>query len=194
MEKVIPNEDAPIINKINEDDIPRCIDCNLICSLQLNYNDGKPLINFECENNHKGNILLKDYMLKYNKFALSKEKCGICGKNQKEVKGDFIYCTKCKQFLCHSCQLNHKIEDKHNIITYRRYDALCKIHSNTYLQQFLPPFFWPPATWSSFRRAPWSIRRVPDSSLLPMTLPHTRPASCWTSVPSTAAASPSWRT
>ena len=60
MEKVIPNEAAPIINKLNEDDIPRCIDCNLICSLQLNYNDGKPLINFECENNHKGNILLKD--------------------------------------------------------------------------------------------------------------------------------------
>ena len=114
MEKLTPNETAPILNKLNPDDIPRCIDCNLICSLQLNYNDGKPLINFECENNHKGNILLKDYMLKYNKFALSKEKCGICGKNQKEVKGDFIYCTKCKQFLCHSCQLNHKIEDKHN--------------------------------------------------------------------------------
>ena len=83
MEKLIPNEAAPIINKLNPDDIPRCIDCNLICSLQLNYNDGKPLINFECENNHKGTILLKDYMLKYNKFALSKEKCVICSKNQK---------------------------------------------------------------------------------------------------------------
>ena len=130
MEK--PNEAAPIINKLNEDDIPRCIDCNLICSLQLNYNDGKPLINFECENNHKGNILLKDYMLKYNKFALSKEKCGKCGKNQKEIKGDFIYCTKCKQFLCYPCQGNHKTEDNHNILNYKRYDALCKIHSNLY--------------------------------------------------------------
>ena len=128
----IPNEAAPILNKLNPDDIPRCIDCNLICSLQLNYKDGIPYINYECENKHKGNILLKDYMLKYNKFALSKEKCGICGKNQKEVKGDFIYCTKCKQFLCHSCQLNHKNEDKHNITLYKRYDALCKIHSNTY--------------------------------------------------------------
>ena len=132
MEKLTPNEAAPILNKLNPDDIPRCIDCNLICSLQLNYNDGTPLINFECENGHKGNILLKDYMLKYNKFALSKEKCGICGKNQKEVKGDFIYCTKCKQFLCIPCQLNHKNEEQHNITLYRRYDALCKIHSNTY--------------------------------------------------------------
>ena len=96
MEK--PNEAAPIINKLNEDDIPRCIDCNLICSLQLNYNDGKPLINFECENNHKGNILLKDYMLKYNKFALSKEKCGICGKNQKEIKGVFFIMLNVNNF------------------------------------------------------------------------------------------------
>ena len=132
MEKLTPNEAAPILNKLNPDDIPRCIDCNLICSLQLNYNDGKPLINFECENNHKGNILLKEYMLKYNKFALSKEKCGICGKNQKEVKGDFIYCTKCKQFLCYPCVGNHKTEDNHNNSNYKRYDALCKIHSNTY--------------------------------------------------------------
>ena len=132
MEKVILNEAAPILNKLNPDDIPRCIDCNLICSLQLNYNDGKPLINFECENNHKGNILLKDYLLKYNKFSLSKEKCGICGKNQKEIKGDFSYCTNCKQFLCISCLGNHANEDQHLPINYKRYDALCKMHSNTY--------------------------------------------------------------
>ena len=34
MEKVIPNE-AAIKKKLNPDDIPRCIDCNLICSSQL---------------------------------------------------------------------------------------------------------------------------------------------------------------
>ena len=128
----IPNEAAPILNKLNPDDIPRCIDCNLICLLELNYKDGIPYINYECENKHKGNILLKDYMLKYNKFSLSKEKCGICGKNQKEVKGDFFYCVKCKQFLCRLCQLNHKNEDKHKNSPYITYDALCKIHSNTY--------------------------------------------------------------
>ena len=46
MEKVISNEAAPIINILSEDEIPRYIDCSLICSLELNYNDGKPLINF----------------------------------------------------------------------------------------------------------------------------------------------------
>ena len=58
-------------------------------------------------------------MLKYNKFALSKEKCGVCGKNQKEIKGDFSYCSKCKLFLCYPCVGNHKNEDKHNNISYK---------------------------------------------------------------------------
>ena len=98
MEKIISNEAPPIINKLSEDDIPRCIDCNLICSLELNYKDEKPYINFECENKHKGTILLNDYILKYNKFSLSKEKCGICGKNQKEVKGDFFFVLNVNNF------------------------------------------------------------------------------------------------
>ena len=54
--------------------------------------------------------------MKYNKFALSKEKCGECNKTQKEVKGNFDYCSKCGKFLCHSCQTNH-IEDNH-ILTF----------------------------------------------------------------------------
>ncbi len=57
MEKIKnnPNEAAPVINKLTPDNITRCIDCNLICSLQLNYKEGIPIINFECENQHKGN-------------------------------------------------------------------------------------------------------------------------------------------
>ncbi len=61
--------------------------------LQLNYKEG---INFECENQHKGNIQLKVYIMKYNKFALSKEKCGECNKTQKEVKGNIVYNSKCE--------------------------------------------------------------------------------------------------
>jgi len=126
------NDAAPIIYKITPDDIPRCVDCNLICSLQLNYKKGIPIINYECENNHKGNITLNDYMMKYNKFAISKEKCGLCGKNQKEIKGDFFYCAKCKKFLCYPCLGNHKNENKHVIMNYQKFDSLCKIHSNLY--------------------------------------------------------------
>ena len=70
----------------------------------------------------------KEYMNNFNKFSLSKEKCKDCGKNQKEVKGDFFYCSKCNKFICYSCLINHPYGDKHNIIIFQRYDSLCKIH------------------------------------------------------------------
>ena len=123
------NQNEFIINKLYLDDIPRCPDCNLICSLQLNYEQGIAIINFECENKHKGTILLKDYMTKYNKFALSNEKCSFCGKKQKEIKGNFFYCIDNKIFLCNLCLKNNI---NHNIIPYEKYDGLCKIHSNKY--------------------------------------------------------------
>ncbi len=132
MEKMnnTPNEAAPVIYKL--DDIPRCPKCNLICSLKLNYKEGNSMIDYECENEHKGNIPLKEYMNNFNKFSLAKEKCKDCEKNQKEVKGDFVYCSKCDKFLCYICQLNHPNGNKHNIINFKRYDSLCKIHSNLY--------------------------------------------------------------
>ena len=74
-------------------------------------------------------MLLKEYIIESKKFSLSKEICVECKKNQKEIKGDFYYCSKCNQFLCYSCVINHN-GNKHNIIQFNRYDALCKIHSN----------------------------------------------------------------
>ena len=82
--------------------------------------------------NIKEKYVVKRNIVESKKFSLSKEICVECKKNQKEIKGDFSYCTKCKQFLCYPCLGNHKNEDQHNIILYKRYDALCKIHSNTY--------------------------------------------------------------
>ena len=38
--KNIPNDATPVTNKLKEDDILRCVDCNLICSLILNYKEG----------------------------------------------------------------------------------------------------------------------------------------------------------
>ena len=125
----IPNEAAPVIQNLIADDIPRYPSCNLISSLKLNYKENKPMINYECENNHIGNILLEKYMTIYNKFSLLKEKCGECNKSQKEIKGDFFYCTK---YLCSLCVINHIYDDNHNIINLKRYDSFCKIHSNLY--------------------------------------------------------------
>ena len=119
-----------IINTFNFNDIPRCPNCNLICSLKLNYNEG--IIQYKCENNHFGDLSVDDYMKLYNKYSILKEKCSNCRKNQNESKGDFSYCCKCLKFLCNSCQINHPNGINHNIINFKRYDALCKQHSNFY--------------------------------------------------------------
>ena len=39
------------------------------------------MIDYECENKYKGNISLKEYMNKFNKFSLAKEKCNDWEKN-----------------------------------------------------------------------------------------------------------------
>ena len=133
MEKIenIPNEAAPIISKLDPDDISRCVNCNLICSLKLNYKEAQQMIEYECENGHKQNILLRDYLVNFNKFSLSKEKCKLCNKIQKEVKGNMFYCPKCDIFICNLCLENHK-ENNHNMIFIQRYDSICKLHSNLY--------------------------------------------------------------
>ena len=107
---------------LNIDNIPRCPECNIISSLKLNYREGKPMINYACENNHKGDISLEEYMKKYNNHSLLKQKCEECNKNQNEVKADFFYCCKCNKFLCHSCVANHSNIKNHNSINYNRYD------------------------------------------------------------------------
>ena len=112
--------------------IPRCLECNLIPSLKLYYKEGKPLINYFCENNHKGDVLLDEYMQKYNTHSLLKQKCGECNKNQNEIKGDFSYCYKCNKFLCYLCVLNHPDNEKHSTTNFKRYDSFCKNHFNSF--------------------------------------------------------------
>ena len=85
--------------ELSLDNIPRCLNCNLISSLKLYYKEGKPIINYFCENNHNGNISLEEYLQKYNNHSLLKQKCQDCNKNQNEIKGEFFYCNKCNIFL-----------------------------------------------------------------------------------------------
>ena len=133
MEKIenIQIEQTSIINKLTPDDIPRCLKCNLICSLKLNYLNGYPKFQYECENKHIGNITLKDYLKEYNKYTLSNEKCNECNKNQIEVKGNMFYCLKCNKFLCNLCEIKHSVTN-HNMIFIQKYDSICKLHSNSY--------------------------------------------------------------
>ena len=63
------NEPTSVIYKLNQNDIKRFRRCNLICSLKLNYKEGNPMIDYECENEHKGNIYLKEYMNRFNNIV-----------------------------------------------------------------------------------------------------------------------------
>ena len=117
-------------NIMNLDNILRCPDCNLISYLKLFYKKGIPIIHYYCDNNHKGDISLEEYIQKYNKHSLLKEKCNECNKNQNEIKGDYLYCCKCNKFLCNLCVINHPNNEEHNTINFKRYDSLCKSHFN----------------------------------------------------------------
>ena len=131
-EKKETNNQESLNNDLTQDDILRCPNCNLICFLYLKYKKEQPIIEFKCENGHNGDILLINYMKDYNKFSLSQEKCKECGKNQNEIKVDYVYCYNCCKFICNLCILNHLTKNKHKIIDFQKFDSLCKLHFNTF--------------------------------------------------------------
>ena len=120
------------LKNLSIDCVPRCLNCNLIPSIKLYYNERKPMINYECQNKHKGNISLEEYMQKYNKNTISNQKCDECNKNQNEFKIDYSYCSKCNKFMYNICLDKHRNDDDHNFINFQRYDSLCNIHSNLF--------------------------------------------------------------
>ena len=115
---------------ISLENITPCPECNLISILDLYYKNGKSSIDYFCENNHKGSLSLEEYIQKYKNFSLTKEKCSECNKNQNELNDIYSFCSKCNKFLCHSCAINHSNNTQHDYTNIRRYDALCKLHSN----------------------------------------------------------------
>ena len=119
-------------NDISLKNITRCPECNLVLSLSIYYKEITPYVNYYCENNHKGELSLEEYLNKYTNYCLSKEKCSECNGIQNNANANFYFCCKCNKFLCHSCINNHPNNNGHNITNINRYDALCKVHSNYY--------------------------------------------------------------
>ena len=129
---ITPNENDLNTNNIIEY-IPRCPNCSIIPALKLTYNEGSPMITYQCENQHKGEISLEEYMKTYNKYSITKQNCDECNKSQNEIKANYSYCSKCNKFLCNICLDKHDNDgDKHQLTNLYRYDSLCKVHSNLY--------------------------------------------------------------
>ena len=55
---------------IDNKDITRYPEWNLIVSLSIYYKEITPYVNYYCENNHKGEISLEQYLEKINNYSL----------------------------------------------------------------------------------------------------------------------------
>ena len=122
MENLIQKEFDP-------NDIPRCEQCNLIPLIELNYYQGSPHILYTCQNKHKGNLSLCEYMKKSKNNSIFKEKCKNCSSEYNDI---VFYCTKCKVFACKRCLEEHNDEYNHMLIQKYKFDSICNLHSNTY--------------------------------------------------------------
>ena len=59
----------------NQNDISRCELCNLIPLFDLNYENGIPIISYECQNGHNEKLNLSGYINICGKNSIFKEKC-----------------------------------------------------------------------------------------------------------------------
>ena len=126
----IRSDDNRKKSKFTLEHIPRCPECNLICSLHLYQDSNIPTLLYFCENKHKGNIPLNKYIKTYKQHSLTKEKCE-CNNNKKE--NECMYCTNCKKFICLYCIMEkHKLSNGHLLMNLNKFDSLCKIHFNSF--------------------------------------------------------------
>ena len=119
------NYPAPLI-ELNQNNIMRCPQCNLICSIDYKKDDFSK-ITFRCENGHYGTELLKDFFIKSKIHQLSEIECSECRLIQQNNNDNrvFQFCTQCLYFICPDCAYFHS---SHKLINITKFDSICKIH------------------------------------------------------------------
>ncbi len=118
-------------NNFNPNNIPRCPFCNIICSINLLNEKGISIIEYECEENHKGKETLTSFLKKSRKHSIYKEQCYECNQNQEEGISFFI-CSQCKYFICEKCLCHHNDGINHIPFIISKFDSICCVHSNLY--------------------------------------------------------------
>ena len=115
----------------NPNNIPRCPFCNIICSINLSYEKGISIIEYECEGGHKGKETLTSFLKKSRKHSIFKEECSECNINQNDNISFFI-CSQCKCFICEKCVCHHNDGINHIPFIISKFDSICCEHSNLY--------------------------------------------------------------
>lgn len=121
MEPILKKDDV-----FDPNDISRCESCNLIPLFDLNYNNGIPIIYYECQNNHKKKLNLSEYIKVSKNNSIFNEKCEQCQNNNS------FFCSKCYKFLCKNCINKHYDINKHMIFPNVKFDSICILHSNSF--------------------------------------------------------------
>ena len=113
-----PKNDAPSCQLDQFEYIKRCTKCYKIPLIKLIKRNNQYYINYNCENGHKDEINLEDYL---NNNSITKIDCFKCKKKQENDYLNLYYCISCKQILCNKCMINHRTAF-HKIIFLSEYD------------------------------------------------------------------------
>ena len=112
--------------EFDPNDISRCESCNLIPLFDLKYEKGIPKISYECQNKHKNELNLSEYIKISKKNSIFNEKCEECKKNNS------FFCSNCYKFFCKECSNKHFDDNKHMIFPNVKFDSICNIHANSF--------------------------------------------------------------
>ena len=105
----------------------RCLICGKILLLNIIFKKDSIYIEYNCSNNHKGNISLKDYLNSNFKNSILKE-CKTCHFPLDKKK---FFCLKCNEFICQECKKYHSIKN-HIQIKKNDFDSICLEHNLIY--------------------------------------------------------------
>ena len=120
------------INSLNKS-VLRCSKCNLIILFKLNYDYKNKLINLNlyCENNHKNNLKLNEFIISENLLNNDNINNNLdfnCFSHENNKK--FGYCLNDKKNICKICLPFHK---NHNIINFNDNNNLFNLDYDNYL-------------------------------------------------------------
>ena len=108
-------------NNINdESNVLRCPYCYQIPFILIDNSIVPPILEFQCQNNHKIKENLKDLYKKSKEFQIDSIKCQ-CGKEEDIL--NISYCTKCFGFFCD--RELHSLNDGHYLVPVTKFDSVC---------------------------------------------------------------------
>ena len=111
----------------------RCRKCDSILSLELTYENNKPIINYVCTQKHFGKELVyKFFELYIQNQNLNQNICFNC-KKQNNIE-NLYKCLTCKNVYCNECYKDIMSKQIHKLIELIKFDITCHFHIKKYIK------------------------------------------------------------